>query len=398
MVPGVRPEGKIAFLSIPGPTRGSEDLYYLHVINADGTGLTRLHDHATGPVWSPDGSLIAFTLVVEPSSLFELAVVRPDGSGLTRLAGDAAGYVWSPDGRRIAFTRQASPGSFNLFLVNADGSGLENVSQSGASDSDPAWSPDGIRIAFFSVLPSASQTIDYRLAIIDADGSNYATIDQDATYLGTRPVWSPDGSHIVFAAPSYEAEAESRIVSADGSSATRLGTGVRDPVWSPDGKRLAFATVRDAVEESRNAVYDLGAEVYVANADGSGLVNLSRSRALDWNPSWSPDGRKVLFASTRDGNAEVYVIDADGSGLTNLTKDPGHDFCPAWSPDGSWIAFVSRRDGNREIYLMRADGSAQLRLTNSSAEDFAPSWQPASTGRRVGLGSSQRRSCAGVGP
>ena len=85
---------------------------------------------------------------------------------------------------------------------------------------------------------------------------------------------------------------------------------------------------------------------------------------------------KIAFTSRRDGNAEIYVMNADGSGLKNLTNNPAPDYDACWSPDGQRIVFVSDRDGNGEVYVMNADGSGQKNLTNNPAFDGLPSWQP----------------------
>ena len=118
-------------------------------------------------------------------------------------------------------------------------------------------------------------------------------------------------------------------------------------------------------------------EVYVINADGNGLINLTNKPASDGSPQWSPDGSQVVFRSNRDGNNEIYVMNANGSGQTNLTNNAGSDLNPHWSPDGARIAFISSRDGGEsEIYTMNADGSRQTRLTNNSTADTDPRWSP----------------------
>ena len=93
-----------------------------------------------------------------------------------------------------------------------------------------------------------------------------------------------------------------------------------------------------------------------------------------------PAAGKIAFISNRDSNHEIYIIDADGSGLERLTDNSSVDSSPAWSPDGSRIAFFSNRDGAVDIYVVNVDGSGQTRLTNNPADDFYPVWSPA--GRR----------------
>ena len=117
-------------------------------------------------------------------------------------------------------------------------------------------------------------------------------------------------------------------------------------------------------------------EVYVVNTDGSGLVNLTNDASDDSAPAWSPDGKRIAFQTTRDGNGEIYVMNADGSGQVPLTNHPASDGGAAWSPDGTKIAFNSKRDGDFEIWVMNADGTGQAQLTSNSSADVSPSWAP----------------------
>ena len=94
-------------------------------------------------------------------------------------------------------------------------------------------------------------------------------------------------------------------------------------------------------------------------------------------PSWSPNGKRITFASDRKGdlvNIEIYVMDADGSNPQRLTENRVYDWQPSWSPDGERIAFVSDRDGNSEIYVMDADGGNPQNLTNNPHSDIHPAW------------------------
>ncbi len=116
-------------------------------------------------------------------------------------------------------------------------------------------------------------------------------------------------------------------------------------------------------------------DIYVVNSDGSGLVNLTDDVATDSGPAWSPDGKQIAFATTRDGpGSEIYVMNANGSGQTRLTNDPASDRGPAWSPDGTKIAFHSNRDDDFEIWIMNADGTGADQLTSNSVTDVSPSW------------------------
>ena len=98
----------------------------------------------------------------------------------------------------------------------------------------------------------------------------------------------------------------------------------REIVWSPDSRTIAFSVVEGKGEDAES-------EIYVVNADGSELRNLTDNGA---SPVWSPDGRAIAFTSERDGNSEVYVMDADGSDQQNVSQSPREDFSPAWSPTG----------------------------------------------------------------
>jgi Tol biopolymer transport system component/peroxiredoxin len=137
------------------------------------------------------------------------------------------------------------------------------------------------------------------------------------------------------------------------------------PSWSPDGTKIAFVSNRD-----RNY------EIYVMDLDGSEQRRLTNNSAVDEYPCWSSDGAKIAFASERDGNREIYVINANGGDLRRVTNDPATDTNPCWSPDGTKITYTSNRDGNSDIYVMNIDGTNPTNLTNNPAWDGIGSWSP----------------------
>ena len=113
-------------------------------------------------------------------------------------------------------------------------------------------------------------------------------------------------------------------------------------------------------------------------ADGRRHRNLTNSPGVtDMQPSWSPDGRRLVFLSDRDGDLEVYTSRPSGADVRQLTFNDASEFVPGWSPDGTRIVFATDRDdGNFEIYTMRADGGHQTRLTSDAAGEGYPAWSP----------------------
>ncbi len=149
-----------------------------------------------------------------------------------------------------------------------------------------------------------------------------------------------------------------------------------DPSWSPDGQRIVVSSNRD-----------FNYEIYTIDADGGNPQRLTDHDATDSHPAWSPDGQRIAFVSSRNGNREIYAMGADGGNPQRLTDHGATDVSPAWSPDGQRIAFHSNRDGNWEIYTMDADGGSPQRLTDHVATDAAPAWSP--DGQRVAFHSTR---------
>lgn len=182
--------------------------------------------------------------------------------------------------------------------------------------------------------------------------------------------FSGENGKIAFVS-NRDGNAEIYVIDADGTDLVNLSNNAADdyyPRWSPDGTKIAFVSYRD-----------IATEIYVMDADGTNPVNVSNNTNLDLEPSWSPDGTKIAFWSTGKDNpelADIYIMDADGMNQVKVSDNAAHNAGFRWSPDGTKIAYESISNGNREVYVMNADGTNQVNVSNNAAFDGLHSWSP----------------------
>jgi Tol biopolymer transport system component len=249
--------------------------------------------------WSPDGTRMAFhNFLVGHYGLY---TADSDGRNLMQLTdryGDF-GASWSPDGRQIVFSRLRDPENCgpgdtmsvgilcasDLFVINADGSGLRQLTRDGPSDFDPAWSPDGSSIAFDRLIPEEGSKVGIFLTDLEGNVHPLAIAEGGSN---ARPSWSPDGGQVVYESVRFE-DWGIYVVNADGSGERRLaGGGVAaaagityavNPVWSPDGTRIAFVGNTERIE----ALFTISVRgeelVVLARADSYGIAG-----DLAWRP------------------------------------------------------------------------------------------------------------------
>jgi Tol biopolymer transport system component len=254
-------DGHIFFLSIH--RYGSDSYPYL--MNIDGSNVIRLDEGLPYGDVSSDGSQIVYS---NGENIY-LDDVNDENSILL-----AAGIepVWSPDGSQIAFN-SSRDGNIEIYLMNADGSNQVNLTNNSSLDGFSAWSPDGSQIAFLS-----NRDGNREIYVMNADGSNQVNLTNHSD-VDVSPSWSPDGSQIAFVS-NRDGNHEIYVMNADGSNQVNLtnNDSVDDSmVWSLDRTQIVFVSQRDG-----------NSEIYIMNADGSNQVNLTNSEHFDYAPEWRP--------------------------------------------------------------------------------------------------------------
>jgi Tol biopolymer transport system component len=297
---------------------------------------------------------IAFT--VKRDGFGEIWVMDPDGGNRRQLtespgaAVDASGSgnpAWSPDGKLIAYASSGEAVAedqrdLDIYVMQADGSERRRLTNDRVPDGVPAWSPDGERIAFAHARGQGTERADGVIVSMDANGEGRIEITlHDETrniVYDSQPAWSPDGSLIAFVratlGPGVSGRVDIYVVDPTGAGERLLIEDAAEPAWSPDGSRIAFTSARDRFGQTCFHECSPSPEIYVARADGTGIVRLTTSEASDHSPAWSPEGDRIAFTSDRSNRNghenEIYVMDADGSDVQRLTTNDVWDLEPDW--------------------------------------------------------------------
>jgi Tol biopolymer transport system component len=281
-----------------------------------------------------------FPALVAPSEVSRAdAVVGPE-HGQTLFLPTSAHARRSPTGR-IAFSAGVHPHE-DIYVVNADGSGLKRLTSDRWADFDPSWSPDGRRIAYRH--ESAGGDASAEIYVMDADGSLKRNLTRRAG-PDYSPAWSRDGKRIAFASFHGSALPSIWVMKTDGSEKRRVSPLSGEyPTWSPDGRKIAF---------DRNTFGPRAWDIWVVGADGSRPRPLIASHADEQGAAWSPDGKTIAYASSRGapaGYKRIWLARADGSRQRLLTKVDGER--PAWTKPGTHVLFTAGG-----MFLVRRDGS-----------------------------------------
>lgn len=246
---------------------------------------------------------------------------------------------FSPDGKRMVLLSMVD-GKEQIFVMNADASNAVQLTRQPFDHEDPAWSPMGDKIAYVS-MENDGRVIH----MMNLDGSQDVALTP-ATQKTIHPFWSADGRRIIYctdddlkppaknASTIFVVDVESRAIT------TLISGGVNTyGVWSPDGRRIAFRKIIGDLDAP-----NMNSEVFLADADGTNLKNLTNDPAFDGWPAWSPDGRQIAFGSNRQADAKnyrIWVMNADGSNVRLVADTKGRATAPVWTKDGRQAYFTN---------------------------------------------------------
>lgn len=282
----------------------------------------------------------------------------------------------SPSGGQIAFA-STRDGDAEIFLMDANGSNMRQITFNHDEDHSPDWAPDGRHIVFVRE-PSGERNADlYVVDIVTGEERPFAT---KGYWFETDPVWSPNGKWIAFASKHPRAD-DGEVVAQTMDGQRRRAVAVpkgdavySDPSWSPDGRRLVFV---EYLDES----YDLYTTSFCCSR-GHRRRALSDDPLQEWHPDWSPDGTQILFSRSASDSVfkqGLYTISPGGTDLRVVME--GLDArSGSWSPDGRTIVFYAQGGLGYDVYRVEADGTGLVRMTDEQGSDQHPDWSPVAPG------------------
>lgn len=248
--------------------------------------------------------------------------------------------VFIKNGDELVYTVQESPTLLSLMALKlADGSAERVNAQALTNEFEAAFTADMRYLAFVQNRAN----LNLKLVIRDLKLGKDQVFDPGGGFAGMRkPTIAPDGSRVAFSIPTATGQQLASVNNQGKDRKDLTQTGINNwPAFSPDGKKIVYSSSRDG-----------DFELFVMNADGSEPKRLTTSEGMDIRPSWSPDGKRIAFTSNRDKNYEIYIMKADGSDVRRLTNHDERDDYACWYPDGKRLACVRERDGKHDLYLI----------------------------------------------
>lgn len=329
----------------------------VYILNLDGSGKEtplptgNYGNYVGNGAWSFDGTKFAFSSDRNGNEdVFVIdAELNKPVSTISDLRVDSDYPTVSKDGKTIVYLVQINKDSYEIRSFDVETKSVRKI-HTLSNETILSTSPDGKKIVFQEKIEGNTE-----ICLIDSDGSNMRNLSNNPA-LDAGAKFSPDGSQILFLSTRNEKGVfDIFLMNSDGSnqrmiySSGILGTN-NSLEWSADGASIYFSNDK---ENGRNGNFEIFKVATEGNKEVTRLTN--RPRFSDESPSISPDGKKIAFQSLQKGNSEIYLMNADGTGLLRLTRNLADDKNPIWSADGKKIYFSSNRNGKFEIFEIAAN-------------------------------------------
>lgn len=324
---------------------------------------------------------IAF--VAKRQSTGELYIMDQNGATrqVTNTNLEVGAVRWSPNGEKILFeAKDKTTGRQDIYLYDLISDSLRNMTgifSSAKVNKSPAWHPNGDKFAY----ATNEAGTNFEIYVHNIDGSLFPA--RRVTFTGTNndhPIWSPDGTQLVCvssnAGDSYGSLMMMKLINNatdwSGISLNKDSTVAprgANPSWSPDGSKILFDYDQDIFQVE----FDTGGSY------ASWTIKRITNNRSNRKPVWAPDGSRFTYESNVFGSYDIFTLGVGdpvelASRLTFMNTANESD--ARWSPDLSKLVFVSDQDGDNEIYMIDPDGSNQVQLTNNNVSDFGPRWKP----------------------
>ena len=282
---------------------------------------------------------------------------------ISRLSGGLPGIAST----QIAFVSSRT-GTKEIWAMDYDGNNQHPLTSLHTISLTPRWSPDASRIAFTCFQPGPTRVVSPQICLFSVDANKVVSFPR---FKGSNsaPAWSPDGTQIMFSS-SMLGNPELFVVDPSGNRPKRItfsSAANTSPAWNPKtGQTVVFVSDRGGIPK-----------LYMMNADGTNTSELDLpDKGYLIDPAWSPNGSMVAFSWRRpDGNFDIYIMEPVSREIRQITRASGKNERPSWAPDGRHIVFESTRNGERQIWSMLADGSQARQLTLTGHNE-SPNWSP----------------------
>ncbi len=382
------PDGSL--LAYGHSAEGSVDLFVLPTAGGAPISLFKSPYDEGLPRWSPDGKWIAFTsfkdgragiFLISPlggpaQKLADLPQREPESDSNVALGAQP----WSPDGRWLLFARAKEKGGASLWRVDLEGRQEKELvpAVDGQGYNQASLSPDGRKIVCAHVPATGGKS---GLWLFDLDNATAATnprplVDEDASFY--QPLFSPKGDAVIFVSDRHGSDGNVWAIDLGSkriAPITLSPTGVNSPAVAKDG-RLAVAT------------FSHQTDLYLDAVDGSSERRLTFHTHDNFVPRFSPDGRRLVYMSSRTGNADIWLLDLESGEERRLTDNPAQELPVGWAPDGKSILFLSDRDGGFHAWTLEVEGGriAQVGKGVAAMEALKIAWAlSAPDGSRIGF-------------